>query len=90
MFLTIVPHFTAYLFIKLTLGVGQHGACLVIVAIIVYCVVCALTILNMLIEPTVAVAYGLDFSPGLSNVRRFFMVFLIVQIVLGKFCVPGG
>lgn len=90
MFLTSVPHFTAYLFIKLALNVRQHGACRVIVEIVVYCAVCALTILNMLREPHVAVAYGLDFSPGLSDVRRFFMVFLIVQIVLDQSCVPGG
>ena len=90
MFLTSVPHFTAYLCIKLALNVRQHGACRVIVAIIVCCAVCALTILNELIEPHVAVAYGSDFSPGLSNMRRFFMVLLIVHIVLDKSCVPGG
>ena len=90
MFLTSFPHFTVYLFIKLTLNVRQYVACWVMVAIIAYCLVSALTILNMFIEPHVAVAYGLDFSSGLSNVRRFLMVFLIVQIVLGKSCVPGG
>jgi hypothetical protein len=89
-FLTSVPHFTAYLFIKLALNVRQHGVCRVIVAIIVCCAVCALTILNMLREPHVAVACGLDFSSGLLNVSRFFMVFLIVRIVHDKSCVPGG
>jgi hypothetical protein len=83
-FLTSVPHFTAYSFIKLVLNAGQHGACQVIVAVIVYCAVCALTISNMLREPHVAVAYGLEFSPALSNVRRFCMVFLSVQIVLSS------
>jgi hypothetical protein len=89
-FLTSVPNFTAYFCIKLALNVRQHGACWVVGAIIVCCAVCALTILNMLREPHVAVACGLDLSAGLSNVRRFFMVFLIMQIVLDKSCVPGG
>jgi len=89
-FLTGVPHFTACFFIKPTLNIRQHGTCQVIVAIVVYSAVCTLTILNMLTEPRVAVTYGLDFSPGLSNVRRFFMVLLIVRIILDKFCVPGG
>jgi hypothetical protein len=92
-FLSSVPHFTAYLFIKLALNVRQHGAawCLSVIVVIIVChAVCALTILNMLREPHVPVAYDLDFSPLLSNVRRCFMVFLVVQIVLDKSCVPGG
>lgn len=64
---------------------------LVVIVVIIVChAVCALTILNMLREPHVPVAYDLDFSPLLSNVRRCFMVFLVVQIVLDKSCVPGG
>jgi len=85
-FLTSVPNFTAYFCIKLALNVRQHGACSVVVAIIVYCAVCALTILNMLREPHVAMACGLDFSPGLSNVRRFFMVSLCRLFLTSPVC----